>query len=258
MATTVRGRGASGKRRATANHCLRFCLRVTAIWLLICGPSVASSATSYLTNEEFVSVNGAGVRPNAIVAKLESAKGQFWMDLEGLIKLAGAGVDNWVESAIVRTGSSTARTEAQQAVSEYFGLLLSAVGTVLATLLGVIVAFWLTGIRERDSKTFELVRLYQTTFGLHGKVLCHLDNWSKTSTPSDDEQNEIRLMGNWMNTMAALIVRKRVDVRLVDDLVIREDIKFFGNKVFSNPTICKQLDADGWKFIKSLTLGDKA
>ena len=252
MANRVRDRGASGKRRASTYHCLKFCLRVTAIWLLHCAPSVASSDESYVTNDENVSMHCAGERANAMVAKLESAQGQYRMDVEGVIGLAGAGVDDRVHSAMIKDSSSTTRTEAQQAVSKYLGPLLSAVGAVLATLLGVIVAFWLTGTRERDSKTFELVRLYQTTFDLHGKVLLHLDNWNAGTTPSIGQQNEIRLMGNWMNTMAALIVKKCVDVRLVDDLGIREDIKFFGSKVFGNPTLGKQLDADGWKFIKNV------
>ena len=179
-------------------------------------------------------------------------EGKYRMDVEAVIELAGADVDHRVDSAMISAGSSTARTEAQEGRSEYSGPLLSAVGTVVATLLGVIVAFWLTGIRERDSKTFELVRLYQTTFDLHGKVLLHLNNWNACATPSIDQQNEIRLMGNWINTMAALIVTKCVDERLVDDLGIREDIKFFGSEVFGNPIIHKQLNADGWKFIKKV------
>ena len=226
---------------------LPFFLRVVV--LLLWTPSAASSTEPGLGNEDVVRMTDADVGPNAIVAKIEKSAGDYSTDVDALIELAAAGVDDRVMAAMVRAGAAVAVTPVGEDGSSHFGDFICVGGALAAAVLGALVAFWLTRTRDRDFRTFELVRLYQTTFNLHGRTLLHLSNWLKGTTPSSDKQNEVRLMGNWLDIMAALIVKKRVDERLVDDLGIRTAIQCFNKQVSSNSKVQKALNAGDWKFV---------
>ena len=196
-------------------------------------------------------MNGAGVPAEAIVAKIQSSPGRYSTTVDALIDLVADDVDGTIVAALIgHVPSDPNETHAE--LSPFLIPFLAALGAIAATLLGAVVSFRLTRSRDRDYRTFEVVRMYQDNFRLYARVISHLEAWRKGTAPSPDDENEIRLMGNWLDTIAALIDQERVEVDLAKRLGLHTAVRYFHCKATADPSIANALDASDWEFIPKI------
>ena len=76
---------------------------------------VADAQDEMMTNDEVISLTGAGLNKSLIVDKIRSSKSRFDLSTDALIKLKKAGVDDAVVAAMlqVKSGATTASSVAQ-------------------------------------------------------------------------------------------------------------------------------------------------
>ena len=231
-----------------------FCSRskwpVVAVFAMPLHFSHAVSQDS-LTNEDLLRTNIAGVPSEAIVAKTQSSPGQCSASVDSLIDLVAGDIDRTIIAALIHDSpSDTDETRAKP--SPFLIPLVAALSAIVATLIGAVASFCLTRSRDRDFRTFEVVRMYQDNFQLHARALSHLEEWIDGKQPSPANENEIRLMGNWLDTIAALMDQKRVEIDLAERLGLHRAIRNFHEQVMTDSNIANALDASDWKFIQKL------
>ena len=141
------------------------------------------------------------------------------------------------------------RKRKQEARAGWYGIL----GAIMGGLIGWGATYFTTLKLDRERQTFDLLKIYQRNFFDYSTVLYYLKNWDKEMlTKKDTKIDKIRKIGNWFDIFAALIVRQRLDPRLVKDLEVETAIRNFWCNATKSSNICEDLQTCTWKNMKRL------
>ena len=129
---------------------------------------------------------------------------------------------------------------------------------LLGAVIGAAIAAKITRGIHREHQTLEILRIYQQNFGRYSHALYYLQDWLKDgSQPTEEQINEVRSIGNWFEIFAALIVNRRIDSRIIEEIGLKRQILSFWEKVQQDNKIYEALHADRWRHIRRLDGGRK-
>ena len=129
----------------------------------------------------------------------------------------------------------------------------------VAGTLGAAAAGWALNQRsvqklDKERQTLDLVKIYQRSFSDYSHALGYLKEWNaKGKVPDPHGINTILRIGNWFEIFATLIVRKRVDSQLVEDMGLKSQIREYWYEVTKTQAVRDKLDpSTNWKKMRQL------
>ena len=128
-------------------------------------------------------------------------------------------------------------------------------GGLFGAIVSAVLSIIFTNIREKTSRSFEIISDFDNKVGLLGNVLYYLEDKSRysgdESTDKNTKYNKIKQIGAWYSAVAYLYLEYKINRKIIEKAGIDKDIINYYEKIEKNK-FEEDLQKDAWSSLGTI------